>query len=47
MSLKVRNIYQIITESEYYCKASNVAGSTEVRTILYVTKSKKHLLDYY
>ena len=27
-------------EAEYFCKATNNAGVTEVRTILYVTKSK-------
>jgi dystroglycan 1 len=40
-------IVQRSDESEYYCKASNVAGSTEIRTILYVTKSKKPLLDFF
>ena len=38
-------IVQRSDESEYYCKASNVAGSTEIRTILYVTKNPRPPTD--
>ena len=33
-------------ESDYYCKATNDAGTTEVRTILYVKRGKTILLTF-
>ena len=32
-------------ESDYYCKATNEAGTTELRTILYVTRGMQHFVN--